>query len=208
MIPILFPGHHGGSAPGQSTFGDAKGWLLTIGVAAVGSFIASRIHLTAGTLLAPMVLAAVVVLAVPSGEFSVPNLLQQVAFAGIGLQVGLRFTMETVRSLGSLLLPVLASILGIIVACFGLAVLLDQTTNVSLLDAYLATTPGGLFAVVAVAFGAGANTTFILAVQGLRIIVMVLLAPFAVRWLTRGSRKPDLDSPEWTATSSSSSSSR
>jgi membrane AbrB-like protein len=208
MIPILFPGHHGGSAPRQSTFGDAKGWLLTIGVAAVGSFIASRIHLTAGTLLAPMVLAAVVVLAVPSGEFSVPNLLQQVAFAGIGLQVGLRFTMETVRSLGSLLLPVLASILGIIVACFGLAVLLDQTTNVSLLDAYLATTPGGLFAVVAVAFGAGANTTFILAVQGLRIIVMVLLAPFAVRWLTRGSRKPDLDSPEWTATSSSSSSSR
>ena len=34
LIPILFPGHHGGSVPGQTTFGDAKGWLLTIGVAA------------------------------------------------------------------------------------------------------------------------------------------------------------------------------
>jgi membrane AbrB-like protein len=118
----------------------------------------------------------------------VPKLLQQCAFAGIGLQVGLRFTAETIRSLGGLLLPVLASIIGLIVACFGLAVLLDLTTSVSLLDAYLATTPGGLFAVAAVAFGAGANTTFILAVQALRILVMVLLAPVAVRWLTAGAR--------------------
>ena len=189
LIPIFFPGHHGGSVPGQSTLGDAKGWLLTIGVAAAGWLLASRVRFPAGTLLAPMVLAAVVVLAVPNAEFNVPTLLQQVAFAGIGLQVGLRFTMETVRSLGGLLLPVLASIIGLIVACFGLAILLDHTANVSLLDAYLATTPGGLFAVVAVAFGAGANTTFILGVQALRILVMVLLAPVAVRWLTRGSVK-------------------
>jgi uncharacterized protein len=189
LIPIMFPGHHGGGLVGQSTFGDAKGWLLTGGIAAAGWFLATRFRFPAGTLLVPMVLAAIVVLAVPNGEFEVPNVVQQVAFAGIGLQVGLRFTMETVRSLGSLLLPVLASILGIIVACFGLALLLDATTDVSLLDAYLATTPGGVFAVVAVAFGAGANTTFILGVQGLRLLVMVLLAPVAVRWLTRGSVK-------------------
>ncbi len=188
LIPILFPGHHGGGALAGGTLGDAKGWLLAIGVAAAGWFIAARVRFPAGTLLAPMVLATVVVLAVPHGEFSVPPLLQQTAFAGIGLQVGLRFTSETVRSLGSLLFPVLGCILGLIVACFGLAVLLDLTTSVSLLDAYLATTPGGLFAVVAVAFGAGANTTFILAVQALRILVMVLLAPVAVRWLTAGSR--------------------
>ena len=55
--------------------------------------------------------------------------------------------------------------------------------DVSLLDAYLATTPGGLYAVLAVALGAGANTTFIVAVQGLRVLVMVLLAPVAVKRL-------------------------
>jgi uncharacterized membrane protein AbrB (regulator of aidB expression) len=37
--------------------------------------------------------------------------------------------------------------------------------------------------VLAVAFGAGANTAFIVAVQGLRVLVMVLLAPVMVRWL-------------------------
>ena len=66
--------------------------------------------------------------------------------------------------------------------------LLELTTDVSLLDAYLATTPGGLYAVLAVAFGAGPNTTFILAVQGLRLLVMVLLAPLMVRRLARGAR--------------------
>src|SRR5689334_16520822 len=196
LIPILFPGHHGGSLPGQSTLGDVKGWLLTIGIAGTGWFAAGRVHLTAGTLLAPMVLAAAVVLAIPDGEFNVPDLLQEIAFAGIGLQVGLRFTMDTLRSLGTLLLPVLASIVGIIVACFGLALLLHATADVTLLDAYLATTPGGLFAVVAVAFGAGANTTFILGVQALRLLVMVLLAPVAVRRLTAGARAQSRLAPD------------
>ena len=66
--------------------------------------------------------------------------------------------------------------------------LLDATTSATLLDAYLATTPGGLYAVLAVAFGAGADTTFIVAVQTLRVVVMVLLAPLAVRWMLRARR--------------------
>ena len=124
-----------------------------------------------------------------------PQLLAQTAFALIGLQVGLRFTLETVRMLGRLLLPVLLAIFALLVACFGLALVLDWTTSVSLLDAYLATTPGGLFAVLAVAFGSGANTTFVLAVQGLRILVMVLLAPLVVRRLTGRRRTPVAASP-------------
>ena len=38
------------------------------------------------------------------------------------------------------------------------------------------------------AFGAGANTTFIVAVQSLRVLAMVLLAPLAVRWTLRLAR--------------------
>jgi uncharacterized membrane protein AbrB (regulator of aidB expression) len=67
---------------------------------------------------------------------------------------------------------------------------LHLTGPISLRDAYLATTPGGLYAVLAVAFGAGANTTFILAVQGLRLLVVVLLAPLAVRRLAGAGRQP------------------
>jgi membrane AbrB-like protein len=133
-----------------------------------------------------MALAGALTLTDALGSFTVPPLLREAGFIVIGLQVGLRFTVATVRQVGRLLAPVLAAIAVLMVACFGLAILLHLTTSdVSLEDAYLATTPGGLYAVLAVAFGAGANTTFILAVQGLRLLVMVLLAPVVVRWMVR-----------------------
>jgi uncharacterized protein len=195
FLAVAFPGHHGGQVAGASTLGHPREWLLAFGIATVGVAISNVARMSAGTLLVPMVLAAAVVLAVPGGEFAAPQLVAQTAFALIGLEVGLRFTMETVRLLGRLLVPVLILIGALLVACLGLAVALELTTSVTLRDAYLATTPGGLFAVLAVAFGAGANTTFILAVQGLRLLVMVLLAPLVVRRLSGRRRTPIAASP-------------
>ena len=107
----------------------------------------------AGTLLGPMLVAGALTL---SGvEFAVPPVVRELAFALIGLQVGLRFTLETVKLLGRLFLPVLGAVFALLAGCFALAVALTLTTPVSLQDAYLATTPGGLYAVLAVAVGAG-----------------------------------------------------
>jgi membrane AbrB-like protein len=136
-----------------------------------------------------MAIAAVVALAVPGGDFDVPPLLSELAFALIGLQVGLKFTLDTIRQLGRLLGPVLLAVLGVLLACAALGAVLDVTTSVSFRDAYLATTPGGLYAVVAVALGTDADAGFILAAQGLRLIVMVALAPVVVRWLVRRSAR-------------------
>jgi uncharacterized protein len=187
LTALAFPGHHPASAAlaAPPWLGDLEGWALTLAIAPIGAFVGRRTRLPAGVLLGPMILSGALTLALPSGTFAVPAVLRELAFAGIGLQVGLRFTMATVREVGRLLAPVALAILALVAACFGLAVVLWLTTSVSLLDAYLATTPGGLYAVLALAFGAGANTTFIVAVQGLRVIVMVLIAPLAVRRLVR-----------------------
>jgi membrane AbrB-like protein len=185
LAAVAFPGHTAahpaGAVGGPPVLGTVRDWLLTGGLAIAGTVLGRLIRLPAGPLLGAMLLSGAVTLSAPDGWFAVPAAIQDVAFAIIGLQVGLRFTMDTVRQTGRLLVPVLVSVLVLLVACFGLAVILDATTSVSLLDAYLATTPGGLYAVLAAAVGAGANTTFIVAVQGLRVIVMVLLAPLAVR---------------------------
>jgi membrane AbrB-like protein len=185
LVAVAFPGHHGGAAvaPGVPVIGDARDWLLTVGLAVAGAATGRAVRLPAGTLLGPMILAGAVTLSAPERWFVVPALAQNAAFAVIGLQVGLRFTVETVRQTGRLLVPVLVSVAVLLAACFGLAIILDATTSASLLDAYLATTPGGVYAVLAVGVGAGANTTFIVAVQGLRVVVMVLLAPLVVRRL-------------------------
>ncbi|MCW3041709.1 MAG: rane protein AbrB duplication [Solirubrobacterales bacterium] len=186
VIALCFPGHHASAAAvaadAQPVLGALRGWLLTVVLALAGAALAARLRLTAGVLLGPMILTGVVVLAVPGGPFDVPPLLRETSFAVIGLQVGLRFTTGTIRLLGRLLLPVSLVIAALLAACFGLALVLDATTSASLLDSYLATTPGGLYAVLAVASGSGADTTFVVAVQSLRVVVMVLLAPLAVRW--------------------------
>jgi len=97
----------------------------------------------------------------------------------------LKFTLATIRQLGGLLGPVLLAVLGVLAACALLAVALDVTTSVSFRDAYLATTPGGLYAVLAVALGTDADAGFVLAAQGLRLVVMIALAPIVVRWFVR-----------------------
>jgi membrane AbrB-like protein len=186
LVPLVFSGHHvagAGAAASGPVFGHPGDWLVTITLAGVGVVVGRWIRLPAATLLGPMILAGAVTLAAIGGGFVVPPVLRETAFAVIGLRIGLRFTVAAVRTHGRRLVPVTQCILGLLVACFGLAVGLELTTSASLLDAYLATTPGGLYAVLAVAFGAGANTTFIIAVQGLRVLVMVLLAPVMVRWL-------------------------
>jgi membrane AbrB-like protein len=175
-------GHDTVAAPGSGpVLGSLHDWLLMSAALALGALLAVVTRTPAGSLLAPMIVAAVLTLVV--GDFQVPAIVREPAFAAIGLQVGLRFTPDLLREAGRLLVPTLLCIAGLLATCFGLALLLHATTDASLLDSYLATTPGGLYAVLAAAFGTGADTTFVIAVQTLRLFVMVLLAPVVVRRL-------------------------
>jgi hypothetical protein len=191
-VAALTGGHAATGTPSEPALGDLEGWLLTLAIAPAGVIAGRRLHLP--SLIGPMLIAGGLTLA--GAGFAVPPVLRELSFALIGLMVGLRFTVATLRQVGRLVVPVLLSLVALLVACFGLAVLLHLTTDVSLRDAYFATTPGGLYAVLAIAVGAGADTTFILAVQALRVFVMILLAPLAVRAVVRrGSRRPMSETP-------------
>ena len=191
VAAVAFPGHASAPAAAMETplLGEPSWWAITAAAALAGAGAGALVRLPNPWILGPLLVSGVVTVAAPSGTFEVPELLREAAFIGIGAQVGLRFTPDTLREVGRLLGPVLVSIAGLIIGCFGLAVLLHLTADVSLADAYLATTPGGFYAVAAIAFGANGDTTFIVAVQGLRVLIMVLLAPGLVRWLAR-SRTP------------------
>lgn len=175
-------GHDAVSPPGAGpVLGTLHDWPMMGAALIAGASVAIWTRMPAGSMLAPMIAAAILTLTI--GDFHVPPIVREPAFAAIGLQVGLRFTPDLLRRAGRLLVPTLLYIAALLVACFGLAILLAATTDASLLDSYLATTPGGLYAVLAAAFGTGADTTFVIAVQTLRLFVMVLLAPVVVRRL-------------------------
>jgi uncharacterized protein len=187
IVGLAFGGHGaggGGELSGQ-ILGTWGGWAMTLGVAGVGALAGPLLRLPAGTFLGPTLLSAVLTLTGVIDDVAVPPLLREAAFAAIGLYIGLRFERETLRQVGRLLVPVLVAMVGLIAGCFLLGWILKLTAHVSLLDAYLATTPGGLPAVLPLAIGSGADATFVLAVQALRLFVMVLAAPAVVRLLLR-----------------------
>jgi len=157
------------------------GALVSVAVAVVGAVVAGRLRVPAGGLIGPLVLAAA--LAAAGAAAVPPGWLIDAAFAVIGLAVGLHFDRETGHRVGRLVPAMLAAVVGVIVACAGLGLVLAAVLDVSLLTAYLATTPGGLSAVLATAFASGADTTVVLAVQALRLLLMVLAAPVAARLL-------------------------
>jgi membrane AbrB-like protein len=181
-------GATGGGVAGAADAGVAGKLAYTAAACGAGLLVARRLRVPAAALLGPLAVgAALTAIELPSGA-GVPGLLQDLAFAVIGVQVGLRFTPATVRRAGRLLPVVLAAVMAIVGLCAGLAAVLAALAGVPFADAYLATTPGGIYAVLATAVGVGADTTFVTAVQALRMLIMVIAAPPLVRVLATRSR--------------------
>ncbi|TFV54199.1 AbrB family transcriptional regulator [Geodermatophilus sp. DF01-2] len=181
-----------GAEPGSggATVDDAgPGWpaglLFSAACLLVGVPLARLLRIPVPAVLGPMLVAAGLDLGGLSGGAHVPAPLETAAFLLIGLMVGLNFSRDSLRSVGRALPVALAVILGLVAAWAGLGAVLAATTEASALDAYLATTPGGLYAVLATAQDGGADATFVLAVQVLRLFVMLLFAPLLARWLRR-----------------------
>jgi membrane AbrB-like protein len=152
---------------------------------AIGLPLARVVRIPAGGLLGPMIVSAVFALSGSSLTVSASQPVVIVAFALIGLEVGLRFTPTSLRQAGSVLPAAVLLILALLAACAGLGIVLASLAGVSRLDGYLATTPGGLSAVLALSVGSRTNTTFILSVQIIRTFVMLLAAPPLARWIAR-----------------------
>lgn len=148
----------------------------------VGLPLARLIRFPAGGLIFPLVIAALL-----SGtgliDAAVPTWLENLGFALIGLQVGLRFTRESLRAVAALLPLATATIIGLIIASAGLGALLSWATGRTLLDGYLATTPGGLYAVLATAVAMNSDVAFVLLVQIARLLMILLCAPLLARLL-------------------------
>lgn len=191
LMPVVAATVYGASAGAGTALAppvpQGPGWpadlLFTAACAVVGLVVARLARVPVASLLGPMLAAAVAVLAGISDGATVPDALANAAFLVIGLQVGVSFTRSSLRLIGRAMPLALVLILALIVACAGLGVLLSEVAGVSPLVGYLATTPGGLYAVLATATDSGADAVFVLAVQVLRLFVMLLGAPLIAAWL-------------------------
>lgn len=137
-------------------------------------------------LLAPM-LAALLIGIGSQGQFvlGLPPAVNAVAYVVIGWQAGGSFTRSALRQFVRML-PLTCTFIGIAIGgCFGLAAAISAWAGLglSMSQAYLATTPGGIYAVLAAANDSGAGPV-VVTMQVFRLLVMVLTAIIATKILT------------------------
>lgn len=174
-------------------------WYLSIAIMAVlivvGSVGGRLIRLPGAGLLGPLALTVALEVSGQSFGLSVPMLLVQAGYMLIGWQAGLAFTRDSLRSVGKLLPTALALIVFVGVATAGLGILLAHVAGLTPLEGYLATSPGGVYAVLATAVETGSNVTFIIAAQVVRILLMLFAAPLMARGVVWASRRFGRNNP-------------
>lgn len=189
VVTLVF--HADKSHPAQLDTQNASApWYLSVAVMAVlvvaGAAGGRLVRLPGSGLLGPMALTIVLQLTGLSFGLTVPMLLVQVAYMLIGWQAGVAFTRDALRAVGRLLPAAIGLIVAIGVATAGLGVVLADVAGLTPLEGYLATSPGGVYAVLATAVETGSNVTFVIAAQVVRILLMLFVAPFlgrAVMWI-------------------------
>ncbi|MGB0577563.1 MAG: AbrB family transcriptional regulator [Alphaproteobacteria bacterium] len=158
--------------------------LLTLAVAAGGACLARLLKVPSGAVFVPLICAATL-----QGfgylTITLPPWLLMIAFAIIGLWVGLRFTKETVLYAFRALPVMLMGTTMLILLCCGSAVMLWWLVGTDPQTAFLATVPGGLDAIAIIAVDSNADISFVLALQTVRLFVVIITGPMLARMICK-----------------------
>ncbi|ODQ89217.1 hypothetical protein BHQ18_16135 [Mycolicibacterium flavescens] len=185
--------HADRSRPTAAPQTDSAPWYLSVGMlialVVAGSAVGRLVRLPGAGLLGPLALTVVLELTGMSFGLTVPAVLVQLGYAVIGWQAGLAFTRASLRAVGRTLPTAIALIIVLGVVTAGLGVVLARVAGLTPLEGYLATSPGGVYAVLATAVETGSNVTFIIAAQVVRILLMLFAAPLLARVMIRFGRR-------------------
>jgi uncharacterized protein len=163
------------------------GLLETIALVVIGGYLGARSPIAGGVMIVPMILGMALHL---SGLVPVelPQWLLAASYAFIGWNVGLRFTRPALVYALRTLPQTLLCIIVMVALCGGLALVLVKVLGVDPLSAYLATSPGGADSVAIIATSARVDVPFVMALQTVRILVLVAIGPIVSRMLPESKR--------------------
>jgi membrane AbrB-like protein len=151
----------------------------------VGMAVARLLRFGGSGILVPLVVSSALSVWNILPFAQVPALLLTIGYSIVGVYVGVGFTKDQLRSLAEVFPLALVSALLGMGACAGIGVVFAHVVGVSALDGYLATSPGGLPAVTAVAVDSGHAVGLILTMQCLRLLIALLCAPMLGVWMRR-----------------------
>jgi membrane AbrB-like protein len=154
---------------------------------AAGQQLARVLRLPAWPLLGPLLLLALL----HAGGWlalDLPRWLLAASYALLGWHIGLGFRRDALRQVGRALPAVATAALCLMALCGALAWCLTRLAHVDALTAYLATSPGGVDSVAIIAAATPrVDLPFVLALQAVRLLFVIGLAPLLTRLVVRHS---------------------
>ena len=179
-LPLLTPflglysqGTAAQSDPGTFTW---TSWLVMILIIVFGEPIGKLLRLPAAGFLAPLFLTVTALFLLPEGTSLLPPAAVRVAaFLAIGWMAGGGLSTTALTSFARQLPVTIAFIAILLTGCAAMAWVLHAWLGVSYLDAYLATTPGGLETVLALA-GEANSGPVVASVQIIRLLFVLIIA--------------------------------
>ncbi|MGY6769379.1 AbrB family transcriptional regulator [Komagataeibacter sp. NFXK3] len=157
----------------------------TIGIIVAGVYLAHMLRLSAGALMVPLIFATGLQ---DTGLLSIelPPWFLATGYAVLGWGIGLRFTRATLHYAARAFPYILIAITLMIAGCGAMALVLAHFKHVSLLTAYLATSPGGEDTVAIIAATTpGVDMPFVMAMQTVRFVLVLFTGPLFARTLSR-----------------------
>lgn len=158
--------------------------ILLFAVGLAGSFVFDRFHLPGGAMTGAMI---AVVIFKSCGSITSPDMAHWVRFivyGCVGVLVGNMYNpgmLDAVRDTWPMMLLSTGIILMAGLLCTWIAV---RWGGLSVGGAYLATSPGGFNAVVALSGGTGAEAPMVMVYHLVRIYAIVLLSPIVAKMLS------------------------
>ncbi len=146
-------------------------------------YLGRRVHLPAPFLLTPLLITVTIGVTLHGGaSLYVPTYFSYFAYVIIGWQAGGAFARSSLSAFVRLLPVTLRFIATAIAGCFAMSMMVSVWTGASMSESYLATTPGGIYAVLAVAHDSGSGP-LVTTLQVLRLLAMLVVALLASRFL-------------------------
>lgn len=172
----------GASAPhfsaGQTP--DLQSVAVVLGLAVLGTLTAKHLSfIPSAASLVPLTIGGALQLA--HVNIAVPAWLVAVAYLAFGAHIGLRMTPDILR-VGARAMPqLIGAAMLLMVLCAGSGAVLSVVAGVDLMSALLATVPGSVDSIALIAVNAGADMTFVMTLQTLRLFAVSIFGPLVAR---------------------------
>jgi hypothetical protein len=161
----------------------ATRFLMTLLIGTAGGLIGDKLKLPAGALFGAMLATAAYHLLTDKGY--VPPQANTILQIVIGATIGLNFTMENVKGLGTVSLAAVLMVIGLMVFSLFLGWIISKATGMDLLTALFSTSPGGLSNIVLLSDAYGAQSHVVALLHTLRLVSVVFFMPLVARLITR-----------------------